>query len=129
MRIEVDWYDEAKNIIIQRYPADWSWDEFKHLQDIVPPMMREVSHIVHVVGDFSQHQHIPAGNPILHARNLMNSYPDNFGMLIIVTRPGIIESFVKAFINIFTGSFGSRILIVNRMEDVLPAIDSYQLSH
>lgn len=127
MRIEVEWYDEAKNIIVQRYPEAWSWDEFKRLQDIVPPMMREVSHTVHVVGDFSKHQYIPAGNPILHARNLMDSYPENFGMLIIITRTGIIESFVKAFINIFTGSFGSRILIVNSPEEVLKAIDSFQV--
>jgi hypothetical protein len=91
-------------------------------------MMHEVSHTVHVIGDYSQHQYIPAGNPILHARNLMSSYPDNFGLLIIITRTGIIESFVKAFMNIFTGTFGSRIRIVNSWDEVLEVIESHQIS-
>ena len=129
MQIDVEWYDEAKTIIVQHYPEKWTWDDFKRLQDIIPPMMREVSHTVHVVGDYSRYQHIPGGNPIVHARNLLNSYPDNFGILIIVTRTGMIETFVKVFMNLFGSSFSNKIHIVHSFDDIPNLIAKYERSN
>ena len=126
MPIQVEWVDDTQTMIVQQYPAKWSWDEFKELENIVPDMMRQVSHTVHVIGDYSQHQYLPAGNPITPALNLMKSYPDNFGLLIIITRPGVIESFVKAFMTIFAGALGSRIYIVHNWDQVDQTIAKYQ---
>lgn len=126
MTIEVNWYNSEKNIISEEYSADWTWEEFYELPKIVPPMMNEVEHVVHIVANFGNNLALPRGNAMLHARNVLESFPDNWGLLIMITQSGLINAFSNLFLKMFPSLGGNKIKLVKSMEEALILISEYE---
>jgi hypothetical protein len=126
MPIEVTWYNNAKTIILENYPPKWTWDDFYALREIVPPMMSEVPHRVSIIADFGNNLDIPSGNAMLHARNVINAFPENWGLLVIISRSALINSFVNMFARIFPLQWARKIYLVKSYEDALSTIARYQ---
>src|SRR5215510_5936004 len=103
MPIIVEWQDEAKTVVLQRYDGRWTWDEFyvACTQDTVN-LMRTVPHTVHIFADFTKAQGVPIGGAMLHARNVMQHYPANWGTLIIVGANHFINLLVDMFRRTFS---------------------------
>jgi len=126
MPIEVTWYNSAKTIILEKPPPKWTWDDFWRLRELVPQMMNEVPHKVSIIADFGNALDIPSGNAMLHARNVIGSFPDNWGLLVIISRSALINSFVNMFTRIFPLQWARKIRLVKSYEDALSTIARYQ---
>jgi hypothetical protein len=117
MAIEVTWYNAEKTIILEKYPRKWTWDEFYNLRDTVIPMMKEVSHPVYIIADFGNNLDIPGGNAMLHARNVIGSFPENWALLLIISHSALINSFVNMFNRIFPLNWAKKIRLVKNYEE------------
>jgi hypothetical protein len=122
MAIEVTWHNAEKTIILEKYPRKWTWDEFYGLRDAVVPMMNEVSHTVYIIADFGNNLDIPSGNAMLHARNVIGSFPQNWGLLLIISRSGLINSFVNMFNRIFPANWAKKIRLIKSYEEAYKMI-------
>lgn len=128
MAIEVTWHNREKTIILEKYPSKWTWDDFYALREVVPPMMHEVSHTVHIIADMGNNLDIPGGNAMLHARNVVSSFPENWGMLIMITRSPLINSFVNMFNRIFPAHWARKIRLVKSYDDAYALIAEHESS-
>src|SRR5688572_12633323 len=122
MAIEVSWYNSEKTIILEKYPRKWTWDDFYNLRDTVVPMMKEVSHPVYIIADFGNNLDIPSGNAMLHARNVIGSFPENWALLLIISHSVLINSFVNMFNRIFPLNWAKKIRLVKNYEEALAII-------
>lgn len=128
MAIEVNWYNSEKTIILEKYPNKWTWDDFYALRDTVPLMMSEVPHTVNIIADMGNNLDVPSGNAMLHARNVVNSFPPNWGMLIMITRSPLINSFVNMFNKIFPALWARKIHLVKSYDDAFALIAAQEKS-
>lgn len=126
MAIEVNWYNEEKTIILEAYSKDWTWEEFYELRNTVPPMMSEVQRTVHVIADFGENLAIPRGNAMIHARNVLESFPDNWGMLIMITNSAMINAFSNLFLKVFPALGQNKIHLVKSIDEALELIREYE---
>lgn len=126
MAIEVTWYNSEKTIILEKYPPKWTWDDFYALREIVPSMMNEVSHSVYIIADFGNNLDVPSGNAMLHARNVISAFPENWALLIMISRSPLINSFVNMFNRIFPVHWARKIRLVKSYEEAEKLIRDYE---
>ncbi|MEM9950512.1 MAG: hypothetical protein AAF846_02835 [Chloroflexota bacterium] len=127
MGISVEWYNDDKTIIIQNYDGRWSWEEFHELTNvIVPAMMREVPHTVHIFSDFTNGD-IPSMNSALtHAKHALSSFGDNWGCLVVVGGNSVINMLVNLFRQLFNNSVGSKTFAAPTLDIALDLVVQYQ---
>jgi hypothetical protein len=123
MPIIVEWENEGKTVVLQKYVGNWTWDEFyvACTQDTVN-LMKSVSHTVHIFSDFSKAQGVPLGGAILHARNAMSSYPENWGTITIIGANRFINLLVDMFKRTFSTTFGDKTFTAPTIEDAYQQI-------
>ena len=126
MPIEVSWYNAEKTIILEKYPSKWTWDDFYELREIVPAMMQEVPHTVSIIADFGNNLDIPSGNAMLHARNVISSFPKNWGLLVMISRSALINSFVNMFNRIFPANWARKIRLAKDYDEALAFIAAHE---
>lgn len=127
MPVELTWSDEQQTIIIQRFYGKWTWNEFyEYNSKHIPKMMRQVDHVVHIVSDYTDGKSLPGGGAITHARNVVNNYPDNWGILVIVSDNMFIRSLVDIFCKIFQASIGKKVHSAKSREEAYDIINSRQ---
>jgi hypothetical protein len=127
MPIKVEWHNEAKTVVVQRYDGRWTWDEF-HIACTrdTSNLMRTVPHTVHIFADFTKAQGVPIGGAMLHARNVMQHYPPNWGTLVIVGANHFINLLVEMFRRTFSTTLGNKTFTAATLEDAYKLIESYQ---
>jgi hypothetical protein len=88
--------------------------------------MKSVPHTVHLFSDFSKAQGVPIGGAMLHARNVMQHYPENWGTLTIIGANHFVNLLVDMFRKTFATSLGKKTFTAATMEDAFKHIEPYQ---
>ncbi|MEM9955000.1 MAG: hypothetical protein AAF846_25555 [Chloroflexota bacterium] len=117
MGISVEWYNEEKTIILQTYDGRWTWEDFQDLTRVImPKMMGEVPHTVHILSDFTNSD-IPSMNGALtHAKHALSGYGDNWGYLIVVGGNSMVNMLVNLFRQLFNNSVGNKTFAAPTLE-------------
>lgn len=127
MGIFVKWENEEKTVIFQGFDGQWTWEEFYHINnEIIPSMIREVPHTVHVFSNFSDSA-LPSMTSVLkHARKMLDSTPDNMGMIVIIGANKFISLMADTFQNIFGSVMGVEIKTAENLEAAYKLIEAYE---
>lgn len=125
MDIKVTWLDEQKTIVHQQYPKKWTWDDFYGMRDVVKAMIESRHETIHIISDFREYSHLPRGNIMMHSRNVLNSYPDNWGLLIVVTNYSLIAAMVNLFLRVFPAPFNTKVRLAGSIEQAQEMIVAY----
>ena len=127
MPIIIEWHNESKTVVMQRYDGRWTWEEFYTActQDTAG-LMRTVPHTVHIFADFSKAQGVPIGGAMLHARTVMQQYPPNWGTLTIIGANPFVNLLVDMFRRTFSTSLGGKTFTAATTEDAWKHIESWQ---
>ena len=128
MDIKVTWMNDEKTIVHQHYPQKWTWDDFYGMRDVVKAMIESRPETVHIISDFREHSHLPRGNIMMHSRNVLNSYPDNWGLLIVVSNYSLIAAMVNLFLRVFPAPFNNKVRLAGSMEQAQEMIADYNMS-
>ncbi len=101
MPITVEWYNDAKTILLERFEGDWTLDEYKRLIDEARLMLSTVDHTVHILVDGRlKSPRLPAnlisGGMLYAARHL----PPNQGITVFVGVDAVSAIFVNIARNI-----------------------------
>lgn len=118
MKIDIDWHDIEKTILVQRYNPGWTWDEFDEYNQITQNMIREQNNRVDVIANFTANTAIPFGHAMNHARSNMATIPDNMRYMVIVSPNAFIRTLVTMF-NSLRRSDEKFVHCVSTMEQAL----------
>lgn len=121
------WQDEERSIILQIYTDSWTWDDLYDACRHSADMMRTVEGRVDVITDFTHSGAIPIGGGIIHARNVMSAYPDNWGVLVVVTTNRLILLLVSTFKNAFPNGLGLRVYVAPTVSEAVRIIDGLRM--
>lgn len=126
MPVETHWEAPSQIVVVQEYRDAWTWEDFYHacVNDTVP-LMQSVPHTVHIISDFTNSGPIPFGGAISNARNAVRFYPDNWGLLIIVTPSMFMRSLVNTFRRAYPRDYGLKTYAVNTLAEAHALVDRY----
>lgn len=112
-----EWYDENQTIMYERFSGDWTWYEFATCIKGATDLMREVTHDVISIADFTASTTLPmSGASLKMARDVMDYAPDNWTGVIIVSNNRLIRAMVSLFQNA-NRSFGSKVYLEATLAD------------
>jgi len=127
MGITVQWDNESKTVIRQTFDGQWTWDEFYQKNNVkIPTMMKEVAHTVHVFSDFTSSDVPSMGGALKHANNVLDAYPDNWGMLVVVGGNTMINLLVNMFRSLFKNSVGGKTFTAQMISDAYKLVDEFE---
>lgn len=131
MPIETNWDiaapDQAADTIILTYTGRWTWmDMHTHNQEMMLPLMRSVSHTVHIIADFRTSATLPGGDGFRFARSILRSYPPNWGILVGVTSNLLIRSMISAFRTVQMNDFAPRFYSAETLEQARDIIRKHR---
>lgn len=99
MSVTAEWLDEEKTIACYEFSFPWTWGEFYTTRSAIREQVRQMTHMVDFIGDFSGDRGILPPSFITNIRNSVESLPPNSGVIVIISpRP----SLAKTFINVVT---------------------------
>jgi hypothetical protein len=96
MAVDVDWATPDKTRLVIELHGTLTWDEFRQGIQKAHEMMREESHLVHML--IWVKSELPPGNALHHFISASKEQPPNTGRLVIVMPPGktlVMASFMK----------------------------------
>lgn len=125
--IQIAWDDDAHTIIRETYIGDWTWDDFYHSVGVVPQMMMSVSHTVHILIDLQESGTVPIGSALVHARNAMQHFPDNWGIMAVVGPSMFIRSLVDIIRRILPGRMAGKIFVARSLQEAYELFASYEV--
>jgi hypothetical protein len=118
MPITVEWENEEKTIVHVRYKGRWTWAEFmEHAGREAAEMMKTVPHRVDVLADYFESGPLPLGGAMTQARGAIKQWPENWGILVVVSDNSIINSLVNVFHTTFAFGLGGRTYAATSYED------------
>ena len=126
MPIDVEWDNEQQTIIRQIFEGKWTWREFLAATTIeTNNRIRSVEHMVHVISDFRESDSLPFGGSALsYAKEALADFPENGGLVLIVSESYFLRSLVLIFRNVFRGKMGNRTHTVKTMEEAYALIEA-----
>ena len=122
MGITISWGNAEKTVILQVFDGRWTWEEFYNTGRQIQTMIREVDHEVHVLSDMTNSGALPVGGAISHANNMMKQFPENGGLLIIISDKLFIRSMANTFSRVFSGSVGEKVRAAATIEEAYQLI-------
>jgi hypothetical protein len=96
MPIRAQWDNPEKTVVTVIYTDAWTWDEYYAATKEAKLLMETVPHRVDVIADMVKGKFPTQGPAIAAAQNVLRSWPDNFGCLVIVS-----SGFIQALVSIF----------------------------
>ena len=130
MPINVSWHNEEETIVIQEYVGRWSWEDFYQATTVESAtLMKTTNHTVHIFADYSNSQGIPVGGAFTQAYSAMRKYPDNWGILVIVSANRFITTMVDIFKKMFTTDLGAKTFTAATIEEAYDIIANYEAEH
>ncbi|MEO0563447.1 MAG: hypothetical protein AAF125_15160 [Chloroflexota bacterium] len=97
MSVRVEWLDTQQDILHFIFEGKWNWDEFYQTRDVSRTMIREVTHSVYVVLDFSDANVQLPKNLISNFRRLAENRLSNTEQFYIISRR---STLAKTLINV-----------------------------
>ncbi|MEL6310154.1 MAG: hypothetical protein AAFQ52_18595, partial [Chloroflexota bacterium] len=68
----------------------------------------------------------PKGNVMMHAKNVLSIYPDNWGLLVAVNNSYMIAAMVNMFVRVFPAPYGSKVRMASTDAEALDMFNTYQ---
>lgn len=125
MPISADWDNSEKTILRLTLVGDWTWDELHVTNPVITSLMRSVDHTVHMLVDYTQTRRMPGGGPT-RILELVNTYPENFGILVIVTSNVGVRRALNAFNAISPLKRGKKLHGAATFEEAYRKFTEYQ---
>lgn len=122
MAIEVSWYDEDKTIIVQKFPADWTWDEFYAAVKETVELEKTVDHTVYVLGTQPPEGRTPKGSILQHYNSAIAMHEDNMRYYIIATDNRVTSMFGNVFLK--TTPMRKKVRMAASFDDALRYIQA-----
>ena len=96
MGIKVDWHGETKSIIEINCQQSWLWNELYQATDQAAKLMSNVDSSVDILFNCTQ---MPqgGGSAIAHFRRAMSLYPENWGIMIIISQNYMVRTVFSVF--------------------------------
>lgn len=130
MPIIVEWDNPEKTVIRQKYVGKWTWDEFfDACTKQSAGLMKTVPHTVHILADYSESGPLPLGGAVSQARTVTQYYPDNWGLLIIVSGNMFIKTLVNIFAKTYSRGAGAHTAAAATFEDAYKLVANYAKTH
>lgn len=127
MAIDVRWYNEDERTIVhQIYHKGWTWEDFYVSRDATRDLIASQTHTVHILSDFSDSMNLPKGNVMMHAKNVLGVYGDNWGLLVALNNSYMIAAMVNMFVRVFPAPYGEKIRMASTIEEALDIYNTYQ---
>ena len=129
MPVEVNWGNSCRTIITQNYIGHWSWDAFyRTAHEQTRHMMVGTPNVVHVIADIQQSQQISMGGALTHVYKAAASYPDNWGLLVLINR----NPFVNILVDLFKRNhpdLADRVYIAANHDEAYILIKRFEKEH
>lgn len=93
MANKIEWYGQGKQVILQTYDGETTWESFFEMATLSEAMIRSVEHPVHLIIDRSTAS-FPEFKPTTMA-SVNNMIPDNQDMVIVVGAEYTVETLSK----------------------------------
>jgi hypothetical protein len=123
MPISATWANDEHSIILVEYTGRWTWDEFNQIGIVeISHMMESVPHTVHLLADMTQSFPLPQGGALSHARNVTGNYPDNWGLLVIVSQNMLVTAMVNVFRTAFKSGSGGKTYNAKTLDEAMQLI-------
>lgn len=128
MAITVNWEDDEKRIIRQTFEGAWSWQEFiDSCTNGNAALMKTVTHTVHIISDFTPSGPLPlGGGAISQSRNVMKNYPENWGIIVIVSGSMFVRSLVMAFRRAYPRGYGAKTFAASSLDEAHAIIRRFE---
>lgn len=116
MPIVTEWLDDRHQVIVRRFEAAWSLEEFLDGMSVIEKMAASVPHRVVLYLDMQAIQPVPPGNFVSIGRESINRLPASISHIICVTQSQVIEIFADLVLKFFP-SWRRRINFVHTVEE------------
>lgn len=121
MRVEVSWYDDEKTVILQQFPAEWTWDDYYDGVKRTVELEKTVDHHVYVVGTQPPNGQTPKGNILTHYNAAIKMHADNMRYFIIATDNTMTTFFGNIFLK--TTPMRTKARMVTTIEDAINFVE------
>jgi len=119
-----DWLDDSKTILLVKYEADWTWDEFFAAADKGRTLANSVPHRVDYILDMQHGTQPRNGSMMTNSKTVMERRAPNSGIFVVLTTP-----FVKVMLNVFKSfdrEHGAIMVAATSMEEAKVLIAKMQ---
>lgn len=116
MPIITGWLDDRHQVIVRRFDAHWTWDEFNGGLNTISELANSVPHKIVLFLDMRLTQAIPPGNVVTIGWSAINQLPSNITQIICVTQSSLIEVFAGLVLKVVQ-TWRDRITIVRKIEE------------
>lgn len=104
MKVQVQWDNDAKNIVRYKFEQGWAWNDLHQALDDAGELINTVSHQVDVIMDISSANLVPKGALSQINRAYANPKPPNIGITVIVAP----NSFMSAMVSMAKKIWGNK---------------------
>jgi hypothetical protein len=125
MHITIKWLDRKKSIVVYEFTDEWTWDELQAAADMVDAMMKEVSHRVDVILDFSENTAEPPHKMLSHLRTGPLNKSENWGRGVFVGVSRFIRVILHTFMHV-EPELSSRYAITHTVKDARVLITQWR---
>ncbi|GAB4573020.1 MAG: hypothetical protein Kow0077_14120 [Anaerolineae bacterium] len=102
MSVRVFWDDPEHTIICMAFTGEWTWEEVEAARQREHAMLRQVSHTVDILLDFTNASNAP-DNPILSMRRMSSYRPENVGAIVLVGASTHVQTLTRIYRRLFAG--------------------------
>ncbi len=123
--IDFGW-DNAEQTIVRLTLRDhWTWADFYSINNEVAALMRSSDQSLHLLLDYSQTRTVPLGGVITHLRNVLEAYPANCALTVVVTRNMLVQRLISIFKTTYQADLGKRVLLATTLDDAYHLIEGH----
>lgn len=94
MPILLDWDNDNKTVLLERYISPWTIEDYFRLVDEEAALMAQVSHPVHVILDGTQSPVAPR-QMFTGIQYALKKIPPNQGLLVFVRASRVMQMFIE----------------------------------
>lgn len=117
------WDNTEQTVVRLTLLDNWTWADFYSINNEVVALLRSTDRRVHLLLDYSQTRTVPLGGFITHLRNVLQAYPANCGLTIIVTRNMLVQRLIGVFKQTYQADLGKRVLLAAAFDDAYRLIE------
>ena len=127
MTVKISWYDDEHTIILQEFPAIWTWDDFFAAVEATVVMEKTVSHPVYVMGTNPRNGKMPPGSALVQFNAALKMHPPHLRFYIMATNNSFTALMGRVWLQ--TSPLREKTRLVNTVDDGLRLIADDKVKH
>ena len=116
MPIQVRWDNPEKTVLCQRFEGKWTGPEYYASLDEMAKISKEVNHRVHLLGDMTQSESIPALNLLAASGRVVKMVDSQFSTVIVVKAHSYFQSLVNV-VRRMSPALADRVYFVSSLQE------------